>query len=402
MKNICIIGNGIIGMMSSLLLEKYFNNIYLIVDKESNKKSNKTQRYFSINLLSKYMFLKTDIWQDLISNGTQSYNKIVTWDEDIREDLIFQSSSISYDNLGYIISESKIKDLLINKIDQATKIKKIDIKDIGKIDIYDEITKLRLNSEEIIDCDLLLNSDIKISQFLEVKLPDKTIVDYEQKALVMNLNMSSAVTSNTAYQRFSKGHIQGLLPISDDMYNLIWSAENPFIDDLKLKNPKMILEILNGNLSRYIGKIKTLSSFATFPLSGFHVKKYFYKSAAVIGGVAHSVHPMAGLGLNMGIQDIFLLNQALLENNGNSKDMDFVLSTYDEYCSYENSKIFNTINFLKKFYSKNALPSTVKSSSISLFNRNNFIKNKVIENATGIDVLKRRSRDQYCYPNYNE
>ena len=187
------------------------------------------------------MFLKTDIWQDLISNGTQSYNKIVTWDEDIREDLIFQSSSISYDNLGYIISESKIKDLLINKIDQTTKIKKIDIKDIGKIDIYDEITKLRLNSEEIIDCDLLLNSDIKISQFLEVKLPDKTIVDYEQKALVMNLNMSSAVTSNTAYQRFSKGHIQGLLPISDDMYNLIWSAENPFIDDLKLKNPKLSL-----------------------------------------------------------------------------------------------------------------------------------------------------------------
>ena len=104
----------------------------------------------------------------------------------------------------------------------------------------------------------------------------------------------------------------------------------------------------------------------------------------------------------MGIQDIFLLNQALLENYGNSKDMDFILSTYDEYCSYENSKIFNTINFLKKFYSKNALPSTVKSSSISLFNRNNFIKNKVIENATGIDVLKRRSRDQYCYPNYNE
>ena len=133
-------------------------------------------------------------------------------------------NNISYDNLGYIISESKIKDLLINKIDQATKIKKIDIKDIGKIDIYDEITKLRLNSEEIIDCDLLLNSDIKISQFLEVKLPDKTIVDYEQKALVMNLNMSSAVTSNTAYQRFSKGHIQGLLPISDDMYNLIWSC----------------------------------------------------------------------------------------------------------------------------------------------------------------------------------
>ena len=122
----------------------------------------------------------------------------------------------------------------------------------------------------------------------------------------------------------------------------------------------------------------------------------------MIGGVAHSVHPMAGLGLNMGIQDIFLLNQALLENNGNSKDMDFILSTYDEYCSYENSKIFNTINFLRKFYSKNALPSTVKSSSISLFNRNNFIKNKVIENATGIDVLKRRSRDQYCYPNYNE
>ena len=79
--------------------------------------------------------------------------------------------------------------------------------------------------------------------------------------------------------------------------------------------------------------------------------------------------------------------------------MDIVLSTYDNYCTYENSKIFNTINFLKKFYSKGFLPAIIKSSSISLFNSNNFIKNKVIENATGIDVLKRRSRDQYCYPN---
>ena len=399
MRNICIIGNGIIGMMTSLLLAKYFKNVYLIIGNQLNKEQGQVERHFSINLLSQYMFLKTDIWQNLISNGTQNYNKIVTWDEDISEDLVFQSSSISYDNLGYIISESKIKESLTTKIEQATKIKKINITEIRKIQVDDEITTLRLCNGEKISCDLLLNSDAKMSQLLGISSPEKITIDYEQKALVMNLNMLSTIKSDTAFQRFSKGHIQGLLPISNNMYNLIWSADNTFIDDLKHKDKKTMLEILNSDLSKYIGEIESLSSLVIFPLSGFHVKKYYDKSVAVIGGAAHSVHPMAGLGLNMGIQDIFLLYQAILDNYDNSQNMDIVLSTYDNYCTYENSKIFNTINFLKKFYSKGFLPAIIKSSSISLFNSNNFIKNKVIENATGIDVLKRRSRDQYCYPN---
>ncbi len=401
MKNICILGDGIIGMLAALLLSKYFKNIFIVFDRQLNDKQRKTDRFFSINLLSKYMLLKAGIWSDLISADIQSYNKIMTWDEDICEDIIFRSASISYDNLGYIISESKIKDSLISKIDKLPNIKKIDINEIKKIRVTNNIKSLELTNKSLISDALLLNSDTKISEFLGFNSPEKKTIDYQQKALVMNLSMINKTIDSTAFQKFSNGQIQGLLPISNNMYNLIWSAENTFIDALKVRQPKDILEVLNNTFSERIGQIKSLSSLATFSLSGFHVKKYFDKNLAVIGGAAHSVHPMAGLGLNMGIQDIFLLHEAMLDYNNNAPNMDIILSTYEDHCVQENSKIFNTINFLKKFYSKDFLPNLIKSSSISLFNKNSLIKNKIIESATGIDILKRRSRDQYCYPNYH-
>ena len=76
-----------------------------------------------------------------------------------------------------------------------------------------------------------------------------------------------------------------------------------------------------------------------------------------------------------------------------------LLKIFNRSCIEENKKTYNTINFLKKFYSDKLIPDFFRSKSLSLFNKNIYLKNKVIESATGIDVLKRRSVGKYCYSN---
>ena len=399
MKNILIIGDGIIGMLSAIVLSNIYKNIYLVKSTKEKHYETKIDRFFSINLLSKYFFMKNNIWKDIADSNPQPYSKIVTWDNEIEGSLIFESSSISYDSLGYIVKEASIISSLLN---QLTNIKNIiNIKDIDIIEIHNNNNShtMTLLDGKSINLDLILKSDKSMDIFLGSDNFNSNIVNYNQHALVIDLFLDKDSIQNVAYQKFIEGQIMGLLPISNNQYNLIWSVDNNILDSLKNDNDAKIISILNSHLSEKIGTIKNISNRIIFPLSGFHVKSYVKNNILVVGGAAHSVHPMAGLGLNMGIQDIFLLENSFLRIDTDGYDISRVLKNFNRCCIEENKKTYNTINFLKKFYSDKLIPNFFRSESLKIFNKNIYLKNKVIESATGINVLKRRSVGKYCYSN---
>jgi|TARA_B110000858_G_scaffold194638_1_gene249417 2-polyprenylphenol 6-hydroxylase len=398
MKNILIIGDGIIGMLSAIVLSAIYQNVYLIRSSKKKYHQTKIDRFFSINLLTKYFFIKNGIWEDITMSNPQPYNKIVTWDDKIEKDLIFESSSISYDNLGYIIKETSIINSLLNKLASINNILSINDTDIKDIYDSDNTRMVMLSDGESIDLDLVLKSDKSMDSLLSSEKFKYKVVDYKQHALVIDLFLSQESIQNIAYQKFSESQIMGLLPISKNQYNLIWSVNNNILDNLKNYEDVKILSILNSHLSEKIGNIKSISNRTIFPLSGFHAESYVINKTLAIGAAAHAVHPMAGLGLNMGIQDIFLLENVFSKMHTDGHDISQVLENFNKCCVSENKKTYNTINFLKKFYSENFIPDFFRSQSLKIFNKNKYLKNKVIESATGIDVLKRRSVRKYCYP----
>ncbi len=397
MKNILIIGDGIIGMLSAIVLSNIYKNVYLVKSSKKKHYASKIDRFFSINLLSQYFFMKNDIWADIAVSKPQSYNKIITWDDKIDSSLVFESSSISYDSLGYIVKETSIIDSLLNRLADIKNI--VSIKDTDIKEIHDNTHTMILFNGKSIELDLILKSDKSMDIFLGSDDFKSNTVDYKQHALVVDLFLDKNSIQNIAYQKFIEGQIMGLLPISNNQYNLIWSVNNNILDNLKNDNDIKILSILNSHLSEKIGVIKNISNRIIFPLSGFHVESYVKNNILVIGGAAHAVHPMAGLGLNMGIQDIFLLENSFLKINTDEYDITQVLQNFNRCCIEENKKTYNTINFLKKFYSDKLIPDFFRSESLKIFNKNTYLKNKVIESATGIDVLKRRSIEKYCYSN---
>tara|TARA_B100001996_G_scaffold70998_1_gene52103 strand:+ start:267 stop:566 length:300 start_codon:yes stop_codon:yes gene_type:complete len=98
----------------------------------------------------------------------------------------------------------------------------------------------------------------------------------------------------------------------------------------------------------------------------------------------------------MGIQDIFILTK-YIEKYDNYEN---ALKKYERICVLDNDRFYHTINSLIKFYLEDNIPDIIRTKSLSLFNRNKLIKNKVIEIATGIDKLNSLSKDKYCKPCY--
>ncbi|MED5502010.1 MAG: FAD-dependent monooxygenase [Pseudomonadota bacterium] len=380
MKNVVVYGDGIIGKLTAIALSDYFN-VYVISSNESKTANNKQDRYFSINLLSKFMFIKYGLWEDIHKYISKGYNKIVTWHESLNEDVIFKSSDISFDKLGYIIKEDTIKNSLDHKLSTIQNIYLTNTIDC-KIDDINVEFKIKSSYEKE---NLSNNKNCNFSK-----------IDYDQKAIVLNLTCDLNNDQDTAFQRFQTGEVQGLLPISRNQYNLIWSAENSIIDNIKKLDDKKLITNLNKSLEDKIGKITHLSERTMFPLIGYNSKKYLFNDIILIGGAAHSVHPLAGLGLNMGIQDIFILTRCIEKY---SKYVD-ALKKYERICVSDNNRFYRTINSLIKFYLEETIPNIIRNKSLSLFNKNKLIKRKAIEIATGIDKLSSLSKDEYCKPSY--
>ena len=375
MRNITIYGDGIIGKLTALSLSDFFN-VYIVSEKSKTDSKEAGERYFSINLLSKFMFEKHGLCESLNKKDCYGYSQIITWDKLLTENVSFDSSEISFDKLGYIIKESNIKESLDEKLKGKKNIYILSIKDIDKIN--------QLNSQFIIK-----------SSFLKEKISFKEI-DYSQKAIVLNLTIDKAIDRSIAYQRFDVQQIQGLLPIAENQYNLIWSAKNTVIKSLYEYDDDKMISILNEQLKDQVGKVIDISERSTYPLSGFNAKKYILDNSVLIGGAAHAVHPLAGLGLNMGIQDIYILRRSI----ETEESISTALEKYEKTCYLNNSRFFNTINFLVEFYMGGKIPDKVRSQSLSFFNKNTLLKNKIIEVATGIDALKSESKDKYCKPCY--
>ena len=396
MKNIAVLGDSLIGLLSALVLSKNKNNIYIFRNIQEDSERENIERYFSINLLSKYMLMKSGIWENIESNGIQPYKKIITWN-DTGNEVTFNSRSISYDYLGYIIKESSIKQAIEEKL---CKLKNITIKSIEEVSYIDKSENNVINfiNKKKLKYDLLLLADTRnFNIFNNLKI-NRTTYDYNQSALVINLKLENSISEKIAFQRFADNQIQGLLPISSNEFNLIWSINSSEVDNLFNKDKVSLTKILNNQLSSRIGNIIQISDRIVFPLSGFYVKSYVYNNIILIGGSAHSVHPLAGLGLNMGIQDIFILDTAL-NHDKNTYINEKSLNYYNRNCIKNNKKIFYTINFLKKFYENELLSLSVKSKALDFFNKSLILKSQVIEEATGIKMLNSVLSEGYSRPN---
>ena len=396
MKNIAILGDSLIGLLSALVLSKNKNNIYIFRNTQEDSERENIERYFSINLLSKYMFMKSGIWENIKPDGIQPYKKIITWN-DTGNEVTFNSRSISYDYLGYIIKESSIKKAIEEKL---SKLKNVIIKSIEEVSYINQSENNAINfkNKKKLKYDLLLLADARNFNIFNNLEINRITHNYNQSALVINLKLENSISEKVAFQRFADSQIQGLLPISSNEFNLIWSINSSEVDNLFNKDKTSLIKILNNQLSSRIGNIIQISDRIIFPLSGFYVKSYVYNNIILIGGSAHSVHPLAGLGLNMGIQDIFILDTAL-NHEKNTYINETSLNYYNSSCIKNNKKIFYTINFLKKFYENEFLSLSVKSKALDFFDKSLTLKSQVIEEATGIKTLNSILSEGYSRSN---
>ena len=298
---ICIVGGGLTGLITALVLNGDELEIDLIF-KQNKKNSEKDLRVTAISQ-NNFNFLKSSI-KNLKESLFYSVNKI---------DLFYEKNKVlknflNFDDkksLMYFFNNNELKSFLHSKLKKSNvnlinkTVKNVDASDSSIL--FDKSSK---KYDLIILC-LGYNS----------KLYDNIIGSREVKKNYNEHSVTTIVNHNIknlpAIQFFLKEGPLAILPCKKNSFSVVWSMNNQSYFD----NEKKISHYIKSKLQTVL-KTKTLKlgKIQSYPLK-FSIRKHYYKKdIIVLGDGLHVVHPLAGQGFNLILRDIKKLNDLISEN----------------------------------------------------------------------------------------
>jgi ubiquinone biosynthesis UbiH/UbiF/VisC/COQ6 family hydroxylase len=377
---VTISGGGIIGNYISSRLNK--NNIESLVIEKSPADLREKENIRTLTLNSYSKELLDDLGIDI---DYAEIKKINVFDGEGTGKIDFSSDEINSENLSYVV--------YFNDLQKALKIREQE-----RTLFEEEIKKFKEDGVNK-SCEILLSKDKQItSQFIAgcdgrnsniAKLASLKPIssDYNQTAITFTAK-SSLKDLTIAHQVFSEKGIFAIMPLpsttSESTHTVVWSVDNSKLQD------QNISEYVKKYISYFEKKLQTEiilnSNVISFNLSNHYFEEYISGSLVLIGDAAHSIHPLAGQGINLGFADADAFCEEII-NAYESKinfDKKLALKKYEIRRKSMNLIMLKSMNFfLNLFRSDNLYIRLLRNIGLSSVNKTKFLKRFFINHASG-------------------
>jgi len=183
---------------------------------------------------------------------------------------------------------------------------------------------------------------------------------------------------NTAYERFTPDGPIALLPINNEsLSKLVWTGNSNFVESLFKLNNNQFIECFHEQFGERLGQVVDLGKRIVYPLRQQYILKPYIENLLVLGNAAHTMHPVAGQGLNLSIRDIAYLT-TILEKNHYSIDTD-IFKEYFENRVKEMKSFMKLTHFLVKGFSNDYVGiNKIRSLSLFMLDNQKLIKDNFI------------------------
>jgi len=390
--DILVVGAGLTGLMAAFALSNLNTNIIIIdkVDFLSKKNNNNDLRTTAIAEGSKQFFEKIGIWKK-INKFAQPIRDIKVIDRKPKNKIDFFNSNKNH-NLGYIVRNTILKRIVLKSLQNKKNVKIISGQSL--IDIKNNIFYTKCFFEKIIvESKLLIATDGKNSKVRELLKTPIFKKSYNQKALVVNFHHTKNHNS-TAFELFFKSGPLAILPMKKIKKNefsssLIWSHNPEYINNLYNIDKKLLSSILEEKIDSYVGNISEIVDIQFFNLSAHINSRFFEERVIYLGDAAHSLHPIAGQGWNVGIRDIEKCQKIIEENIRLGLDNGSLVSCKEYHNqSYQDAYIlFQLTDKLNNIFSKEGLLTNFfREKGFNLINKNFIIKKVITNFAMGFNL----------------
>ena len=388
MADIVILGCGLSGMLSALTLSRYgFSSI--IIDQKNLQLLERPEdaRTTALNPSSIDFIKKNGLW-DLIEAYIQKIKHIYVC-QNMSDDMLHLESK--NEPLGYMIENKIFRQKLFQaasndeniKIMHETKYTNIVSTANGcEIEIESLIDQ---NSNQKLLASFCIAADGKFSEIRKTHFSSRLNKDYKQKAIVFNIFHNIAHNHGAIEHFLPRGTFATLPLLSQNQSSIVWVEEKKIADFYISQTDEFIVNAISKFTGNSLGDIELITKPESYPLSASIVKGYYCGRIALVADSAHTIHPLAGQGLNMGIKDIEALCFLAKEYDQLGLEMDeFTLEKYESKRKFDNMNMLRITDSVNKIFTLDCKPlHFMTKKGLALLDKIPFAKNTLISYASG-------------------
>eukprot|EP01126_Amoeba_proteus_P025002 TRINITY_DN2502_c0_g1_i28.p1 TRINITY_DN2502_c0_g1~~TRINITY_DN2502_c0_g1_i28.p1 ORF type:complete len:393 (-),score=53.93 TRINITY_DN2502_c0_g1_i28:427-1605(-) len=305
-------------------------------------------RVFSINLGSIDLFKAIGVWERMTAARSTPYYDMRVWDKQSYGSISFSHKDTEAPFLGHIMELGVIQGALVDRLKEFENVQLLCPEKILKIEFPPEthpgeLVTVTTTKNGKLKTRLLVGAD-GANSFVRTEAGiGLSTVGYNQRGVVATLETTEP--HSTAWQRFLPTGPIALLPLHDNYSSIVWSTnpyqaetlldhtDQQFLDGINFAfNSPPSYRYTTGFLSSSLDKVicdflgerkdshmplpkitKLVGPRAAFPLRMSHAQNYVRPRLALIGDAGHTVHPLAGQGINLGFADVITLTRIIQE-----------------------------------------------------------------------------------------
>ncbi len=387
--DVVVVGGGIIGGTFACLLGQAGLKVILLDAgvRQVNQLKKVDARVFAITLASEQILKKAGAWRRLEENDIACFRKMHVWDENGLGEIQFDSASICQATMGYIISHQTIVDALQEKLLDMENVRCIWA--VSPAFIKDETDAMLLETEDGLQfrSKIVVAADGSHSKLRSLANIHYQKHDYKQSALACIVT-TEFPHAEVARQRFLKRGPLAFLPMIDPHQSaIVWSTSPDHAQRLKEMDKSAFHFELAEAFANELGEIKESTERIVFPLSRAQAEHYVQSRMALIGDSAHSVHPLAGLGANLGLLDAAALAEVVVDSVQRGRDPGRlqVLRRYERRRKGENQNVMYLMDGFKQlFENQSQSVQWLRNFGLDMIDSLPFAKHAIMKRAMGL------------------
>jgi 2-octaprenylphenol hydroxylase len=393
--DVVIVGGGMVGACLAVLLARRgivpAERLVLIESRLPQRPAVDDEidlRVSALSRASERILHACGTWAAIASARACAYERMSVWDESAHPGrngaIEFDCASVGQPSLGHIVENRRIQWELLQQA-RAAGVRLVQSQ-VNGLERVARAMSVELAEGPRIEAGLVVAADGAESPTRRLMGIETRNHAHDQQAVVSHIE-TELPHGATAWQRFLETGPIALLPLHDGRSSIVWSTTPQVAESLLALGEQEFCAAVAQATDGVLGQVKRCGRRAAFPLQTHHAEAYVESGFALVGDAAHSVHPLAGQGVNLGFLDCAALAEVVAEARAKGDDAGDLrgLRRYERWRKGENLLMLAALDGLNRLFS-NASPTVgaLRRAGLTLVNHAEPVKTLFMKRAMGL------------------
>ena len=382
---VCRVGGGCVGLTLALGLAKANISVAVLdtAPTQAPPSDDYGLRVSALSIASQTLLEQLNVWPHIIAERACAYTHMDVRDADSFGKIAFNNEQLELDHLGHIVENDIIRFALIKELEQQSNATLMFDTEYQQIHQSESDVFINLKTGEPIIAKLLVAADGANSAIRKQFNMALSFKDYDHHALVATVKTKES-HANTARQVFLPTGPLAFLPLSDEhTHSIVWSTSPNHCDELLAMDDTTFNKAVMAAIDGQCGLCEVQSKRVAFPLKMRYAQQWVNGKVVLMGDAAHTIHPLAGLGMNLGLKDAAYLIE-LLSQDAKEFASTRTLRDYERTRKLDAQKHIAMMQGLKElFEGANPVKKLIRGVGLSLVDNLGPIKHLFAKEAIG-------------------